>query len=87
MYVRKIPSNLLWLRVGMGATTLFPSKGIESAGPLEIQNDHISLRVIYDAKNKKEAACLLENVKAELSNVFRMKIDEVNRRNCRRRYS
>jgi len=77
MYVRKIPTNLLWLRVGMGATTLFPSKGIESAGPLEVRNNHISLRVIYDAKNKKKVACLLEKVKGELSNVFRMKIDEV----------
>jgi hypothetical protein len=76
MYVRKIPTNLLLLRVGMGATTFFPSRGIEDAGPLEVRNPHISLRVICNAKNKEKVASLLGKVKEELCGVFEIKIEE-----------
>uniref|UniRef100_A0A7C2P1T7 Protein argonaute n=1 Tax=candidate division WOR-3 bacterium TaxID=2052148 RepID=A0A7C2P1T7_UNCW3 len=76
MYVRKIPTNLLLLRVGMGATTFFPSKGIESAGPLEVLNTNISLKVICDVKNKDKVASLLGKIRKELCDVFKIKIEE-----------
>jgi len=76
MYIRKIPTNLLSLRVGMGKTTLFPSKGLEDAGPLEIRNPRISLKVVFDTKYEEKVSSLIGKVKEELCDVFKIKIEE-----------
>jgi hypothetical protein len=76
MYEREIPRNLLSLRVGMDATTLFPSKGIEESGPLEVRNPSIRLRTVYSDKDQSQVQTLVQKIKSELRDVFRINIEE-----------
>lgn len=72
MYIRKLPTSWLTLKVGMGMTSLFPSIGLREAGLLEIRNKNIFLRVIYRRAVEKEVKTLLKKVKMELENNFRI---------------
>ena len=74
MYLRKLPINLLWLRVGRGLTTLFPSVGIENAGPLLVRNRQIPLKIIYNINiiNEDKVENLLKEVQRELIYNFRV---------------
>jgi hypothetical protein len=74
MYVRQIPNNLLSLRIGHGTSTLFPNKGLEQNGPLEVRNPNIFLKVIYNAKDKTLVDNLLKNVNKEIRDVFQINI-------------